>query len=112
MEFETETQRIRDCFVWNLYETLIKPETFANIFCMDLDLPIVPWAETVANQIRAQLEEHEGVASLDLGVDDYIHRHSDRNGENAEEIPECRVILSVSPHALHRPCYVVSSHCH
>jgi len=95
VEFETETQRIRDCFVWNLYETLIKPETFAKIFCMDLDLPIVPWAETVANQIRAQLEEHEGVASLDLGVDDYIHRHADRDGETVEEIPECRVILSI-----------------
>ncbi|KAG9315848.1 hypothetical protein JVU11DRAFT_3497 [Chiua virens] len=95
VEFETETQRIRDCFVWNLYETLIKPETFANIFCMDLDLPIIPWAETVANQIRAQLEEHEGVASLDLGIDDYIHRHVDRDGENVEEIPECRVILSI-----------------
>ena len=96
VEFETETHRIRDCFVWNLYETLIKPETFANIFCVDLDLPIVPWAETVANQIRAQLEEHEGVASLDLGVEDYSYRHTD---EHVEEIPECRVILSVSPRA-------------
>jgi len=94
VEFETETLRIRDCFVWNLYETLIKPETFAKIFCMDLDLPINPWAETVANQIRAQLEEHEGVASLDLGVDDHIHKH-DKKGENFDEIPECRVILSI-----------------
>jgi chromatin structure-remodeling complex subunit SFH1 len=105
VEFETETQRIRDCFVWNLYETLIKPETFAKIFCMDLDLPIVPWAETVANQIRAQLEEHEGVASLDLGVDD--HKHVDRDGETAEEIPECRVILSVSRHTFHCPSFIV-----
>ncbi|KIK92960.1 hypothetical protein PAXRUDRAFT_545314 [Paxillus rubicundulus Ve08.2h10] len=96
VEFETDTQRIRDCFVWNLYETLIKPETFAKIFCVDLDLPIV-WAETVANQIRAQLEEHEGVASLDLGVDDYAPVHADREGENesSEEIPECRVIISI-----------------
>lgn len=107
VEFETETQRIRDCFVWNLYETLIKPETFAKIFCMDLDLPIVPWAETVANQIRAQLEEHEGVASLDLGVDDYIHRHVDKDGESVEGIPECRVILSVSRHTWHCPCFIV-----
>lgn len=105
VEFETDTHRIRDCFVWNLYESLIKPETFARIFCMDLDLPIVPWAETVANQIRAQLEEHEGVASLDLGVDDYIHRHADRDGESVEEIPECRVILSVSRDALHCPLF-------
>lgn len=77
---------------------------------MDLDLPTIPWAETVANQIRAQLEEHEGVASLDLGVDDYIHRHADRDGESVEEIPECRVILSVSRHAFHRPRFIPSSH--
>jgi len=111
VEFETETHRIRDCFVWNLYETLIKPETFAKIFCVDLDLPIVPWAETVANQIRAQLEEHEGVASLDLGVDDYIRKHTDRDGESVsvEEVPECRVILSVSRRVLHRPCLIIFS---
>lgn len=111
VEFETETHRIRDCFVWNLYEPFIKPETFAKIFCTDLELPIVPWAETVATQIRAQLEEHEGVASLDLGVEgypegggngastDYPKRHShagDPISENGGEIPECRVILSVS----------------
>lgn len=115
VEFETETHRIRDCFVWNLYETFIKPETFAKIFCADLELPIVPWAETVANQIRAQLEEHEGVASLDLGVEGYHcagycgdgdsngtyypnqHSHpGDPISENSGETPECRVILSVS----------------
>ncbi|KAI6124134.1 hypothetical protein EV401DRAFT_2055998 [Pisolithus croceorrhizus] len=84
VEFDTDTHRIRDCFVWNLYETLMKPEMFARVFCADLELPAVPWAETVANQIRAQLEEHEGVASLDLGVEGC-----------GGEIPECRVILSV-----------------
>lgn len=70
VEFETETHRIRDCFVWNLHEDLIKPETFARTFCADLDLPAGQWAETVANQIRAQLEEHEGVAGVDLGTHD------------------------------------------
>ncbi|KIJ62544.1 hypothetical protein HYDPIDRAFT_93856 [Hydnomerulius pinastri MD-312] len=110
VQFETDTHRIRDCFVWNLYETLIKPEVFAKTFCADLDLPINPWAETVANQIRAQLEEHEGVASLDLrGMDDYAHAHahgysgsrehadgdSDMKDPDVDEIPECRVILSI-----------------
>ncbi|PSR78184.1 hypothetical protein PHLCEN_2v7516 [Hermanssonia centrifuga] len=90
VEFETETHRIRDCFVWNLNEELIKPESFARTFCADLDLPPNPWAETVANQIRAQLEEHEGVASMDLGLD-----AMDVYANNEEEIPECRVILSI-----------------
>ena len=94
VEFETDTHRIRDCFVWNLHERLLKPETFARIFCVDLDLPIVPWAETVTNQIRAQLEEHEGVASMDLGVDT-IPDETEADHHQGEELPECRVILSV-----------------
>ncbi|KAJ7464675.1 SNF5-domain-containing protein [Mycena galericulata] len=87
VEFETDTHRIRDCFVWNLNEELIRPESFAKIFCADLDLPEIPWAETVTNQIRAQLEEHEAIARLELtndGVD-----------AEGEEVPECRVILSI-----------------
>jgi chromatin structure-remodeling complex subunit SFH1 len=94
VEFETETHRVRDCFVWNLYENLIKPEAFAHTFCTDLDLPVVPWAETVTNQIRAQLEEHEGVASMDLGADTAV-RTEEADDTSAEEIPECRVIISV-----------------
>jgi chromatin structure-remodeling complex subunit SFH1 len=80
--------------VWNLHEKLIKPETFARTFCNDLDLPPVPWVETVTNQIRAQLEEHEGVASMDLGVDAMDVYAPE--GQGGDEIPECRVILSVS----------------
>lgn len=80
--------------MWNLYENLITPEAFARTFCADLDLPPVPWVETVTNQIRAQLEDHEGVASLDLGVDDAAMQ-IDESGDG-EEVPECRVILSVS----------------
>lgn len=90
VEFETDTHRIRDCFVWNLNEDLIEPETFARTFCADLDLPENPWVETVATQIRAQLEEHEGLASMDLNIDTLELRPED-------EIPECRVILSVRP---------------
>jgi chromatin structure-remodeling complex subunit SFH1 len=96
VEFETDTHRVRDCFVWNLYENLIKPEAFARTFCADLDLPLVPWVETVTNQIRAQLEDHEGVASLDLGVYDAAMEVDETGDGTAEEVPECRVILSVS----------------
>jgi chromatin structure-remodeling complex subunit SFH1 len=96
VEFETDTHRIRDCFVWNLYETLIKPEAFARTFCADLDLPAIPWVDTVTNQIRAQLEDHEGVASLYLGVNDAAMEIDESGDGTAEEVPECRVILSVS----------------
>ncbi|GBE81395.1 Chromatin structure-remodeling complex subunit sfh1 [Sparassis crispa] len=90
VEFETDTHRIRDCFVWNLHEDLIKPEAFARTFCVDLDLPPNPWADTVANQIRAQLEDHEGVAAMDLGADT-----EEEELAGGDEVGECRVILSI-----------------
>lgn len=104
VEFETETHRIRDCFVWDLNDALVKPDTFARIFCADLDLPMGTWADTVANQIRAQLEDQEGIASMDLGsvTDGYAAAEGDDDGIDAENnvdinwlVPECRVVLSV-----------------
>ena len=86
VEFETETHRIRDCFVWNLHESLVTPEEFARTFTADLDLPAT-WADTVAAQIRAQLEDQDGVGSMELAVDG--------GGDGGDEVPECRVILSV-----------------
>ncbi|KAH9172063.1 SNF5-domain-containing protein [Lactarius sanguifluus] len=87
VEFETDTHRVRDCFVWNLHESLVTPEQFARTFCADLDLPLTPWVDTVAAQIRAQLEDQDGVGSMELAVDG--------GGESGDEIPECRVILSI-----------------
>ena len=50
----------------------------------------------MTNQIRAQLEDHEGVASLDLGVYDTAMEVDELSDGTADEVPECRVILSVS----------------
>ena len=94
VEFETDSHRVRDCFVWNLNENLISPEAFARTFCSDLDIATEPYAEIVANQIRAQLEEHEGVATMYLGADAENGEEEDENP--GEEVGECRVILSVS----------------
>ena len=37
VEFETETHRIRDCFVWNLNEDIIKPDTIGALDEAHLD---------------------------------------------------------------------------
>ena len=79
--------------MWNMNETLITPESFARIFCADLDLPLQPWVDTIAAQIRAQIEDHEGVASTYLGADAEITEPEDEGP--GEEVNECRVILSV-----------------
>lgn len=107
VEFETEAHRIRDCFVWNANEILVTPEKFASVFCADLDLPQRPWVETVANQIRAQIEEHEAVATMDLSpIVDYSMApalNTASGDMGGMTIPDCRVILSVSARSLSVP---------
>ncbi|THV03857.1 hypothetical protein K435DRAFT_835648, partial [Dendrothele bispora CBS 962.96] len=68
VEFETPTHRIRDCFIWNAHDPYINPEHFAKTFCADLELPM-SWVDTIANQIRAQVEEGEGVLGVGWEVD-------------------------------------------
>jgi len=121
VELETETHRIRDAFVWNLNERLISPADFARIFCADIGIP-GEYAEQVEGAIRSQIEEWEGVASMDLRpplpqppvIEDLVPFYSITNedpglpkveewellGEEyrdagGEEVPDCRVILEV-----------------
>lgn len=73
-------------------ETLITPVQFANIFCADLELDM-GYAEQVANQILAQIEEHAIMASLDLPVNterEELMLHEDDAGPG-----DCRVVLQI-----------------
>ena len=76
---------------------MVTPEEFARTFCADLDLPSAPWADTVAAQIRAQLEDQDGVGSMELAVDGV--------GDGGDEVPECRVVLSVRLTSFSFPSY-------
>lgn len=92
IELDTDRYRIRDCFMWNLNESLITPASFAQIFCYDLGLEAY-YMEQVSNQISAQLEEHGATAALDLPV------NTEREGEILHEDDagpgDCRVVLQI-----------------
>ncbi|EJT75787.1 hypothetical protein GGTG_05717 [Gaeumannomyces tritici R3-111a-1] len=59
----TVPYRLKDSFMWNLHETLITTDQFAQQLVHDLDLPNrnSVMAE-ISKQIRTQLEEYAGVA--------------------------------------------------
>lgn len=59
----TVPYKLRDIFCWNLHETLITTDQFAQTLAQDLDLPNrgLVVAE-ISKQIRTQLEEYAGVA--------------------------------------------------
>ena len=59
----TPPYRLKDVFMWNLHETLITPEQFAQVFVNELDLPNpATYTIEISKQIRQQLEEYAGVA--------------------------------------------------
>lgn len=59
----TPAYRLKDVFMWNLHETLITPEQFAQVLVNELDLPSpATYALEISKQIRQQLEEYAGVA--------------------------------------------------
>jgi chromatin structure-remodeling complex subunit SFH1 len=59
----TAPYKLRDIFCWNLHETLITTDQFAQALAQDLDLPNRALAVAeISKQIRTQLEEYAGVA--------------------------------------------------
>ncbi|KAK5990732.1 Chromatin structure-remodeling complex subunit SFH1 [Cladobotryum mycophilum] len=59
----TVPYKLRDIFCWNLHETLVTTDQFAQTLAQDLDLPNRPLVVAeISKQIRTQLEEYAGVA--------------------------------------------------
>ncbi|CAZ84818.1 unnamed protein product [Tuber melanosporum] len=58
--------RIHDSFLWNLNETLITPDNFAITTCVDLDLPLQPYASMISAAIRDQISEYAPVATIPI----------------------------------------------
>jgi chromatin structure-remodeling complex subunit SFH1 len=59
----TPNLRLRDQFIWNLYETMITPDQVALSIVHELDLPQpAQMMANISGQIRSQLEEYAGIA--------------------------------------------------
>jgi len=52
--------------MWNPNEPFISPDIFAQVFCLDVDLPVEIYGSQIAQLIRAQLDEFTGVAEVSL----------------------------------------------
>ncbi|KAI8979657.1 hypothetical protein BDF20DRAFT_940583 [Mycotypha africana] len=57
IELEHEHYKLRDTFTWNLNESSITPEQFAEIICEDLKLPANIFADQIAKSIKEQLDD-------------------------------------------------------
>ena len=55
--------KLRDIFLWNLHESLLTPDDFAQVLVRELDLPNqTALTVAISQQIRTQLEDYAGVA--------------------------------------------------
>ncbi|KAF8984455.1 SWI/SNF chromatin-remodeling complex subunit [Entomortierella lignicola] len=58
LEIDIDGLILRDTFTWNLHETLITPEHFAEVLCEDLQFPVQQFAPQVARSIREQIQDY------------------------------------------------------
>ncbi|KAI9264917.1 hypothetical protein BDA99DRAFT_462505 [Phascolomyces articulosus] len=58
LEIEIDGYKLRDTFTWNMNETLITPDQFAEIMCEDLQLPTAQFAPLIARGIKDQVEDY------------------------------------------------------
>lgn len=72
IDIEYNSNRVVDFFMWNLNESLITPEQFALITAQDMDLPN-HFQSTIANSVKAQIEEYTNLVTIQLPRDIDIH---------------------------------------
>jgi chromatin structure-remodeling complex subunit SFH1 len=65
IDLDLPNGRLHDTFLWNLHETLITPDIFAQTMGADLDLP-PQVVSTIAAAIRDQLAEYAPVAQISI----------------------------------------------
>jgi chromatin structure-remodeling complex subunit SFH1 len=93
---QTTPYRLKDIFLWNLHETLITTDQFAQTMVQDLDLPNRGQiAMEISKQIRTQLEEYAGVALHPLF---HSQQTSTANGAAIHTIQKSSRDASATPH--------------
>ncbi|KAF9993762.1 SWI/SNF chromatin-remodeling complex subunit [Entomortierella chlamydospora] len=58
LEIEIDGLVLRDTFTWNLHESLITPEHFAEVLCEDLQFPVQQFAPQISRSIREQIQDY------------------------------------------------------
>ncbi|TIA87712.1 hypothetical protein E3P99_03011 [Wallemia hederae] len=107
IEIDHENWRLRDTFVWNANETVVRPTTFAEGLCSDLKIPVRPYAEQIANLMQQQIEEHQAVIEVDVSHRERLRELSNgglvtvqttKPGEDEDDYEESLLYLRERPY--------------
>ncbi|KAI9318523.1 hypothetical protein BX666DRAFT_1855571 [Dichotomocladium elegans] len=81
LEVDMDGYKLRDTFTWNLNETLITPEQFAEVMCEDLQLPATTFAPHIARTIHDQLQDYYVYdGTTDMGGDGPENEEEENDG--------------------------------
>ncbi|KAG2234091.1 hypothetical protein INT48_000268 [Thamnidium elegans] len=58
LDVENDGYKIRDTFTWNINESTITPDQFAEITCEDLRLPVSIFVPLIATSIKDQIQDY------------------------------------------------------
>ncbi|GJJ77357.1 SWI/SNF-related matrix-associated actin-dependent regulator of chromatin subfamily B member 1 [Entomortierella parvispora] len=58
LEIEVDGLILRDTFTWNLHESLITPEHFAEVMCEDMQFSPQQFAPLISKSIREQIQDY------------------------------------------------------
>ncbi|KAK8865672.1 hypothetical protein IAR55_000817 [Kwoniella newhampshirensis] len=81
--------KVKDRFLWNINEPFIDTLHFSVVFCEDVGIPAHPHASVISELIKAQLEEHQNVAEIDISNEEVTEEDvvfSDDEVDDAMEV--------------------------
>ncbi|KAI8917686.1 hypothetical protein DFJ77DRAFT_314903 [Powellomyces hirtus] len=102
LDLEVEGVKLRDQFTWNLNETLITPEHFAQLLADDFDSPYASqFVPLVAEEIRRQVQNYGAAVEEDPSADGAPRIKDDESDESS--YGEIRIVITLDLHvgALH-----------
>ncbi|KAF9178033.1 SWI/SNF chromatin-remodeling complex subunit [Haplosporangium sp. Z 767] len=94
LDIELDGLVLRDTFTWNLYESHITPEHFAEVLCEDIQFPVHQFAPHVAKAIRDQIQDYHLPA---LSVEEPLLEDQDQVPaiEEAKSAQELRILIKI-----------------
>ncbi|GAN03594.1 hypothetical protein MAM1_0043d03049 [Mucor ambiguus] len=85
LDLENDGYKIRDTFTWNMNESSITPEQFADITCEDLRLPPTVFSSLISESIKEQIQEYFLNASSMINND-----QKDQTSHPYDEFMQCK----------------------
>ncbi|KAJ3019630.1 Snf5- protein 1 [Thoreauomyces humboldtii] len=97
LDLDVEGVKLRDQFTWNLNETLMTPEQFAQLLADDFDSPYAPqFIPLVADEIRRQVQNYGAAVEEDPAADGAPRMKDDVTDESS--YGEIRIVIKLDLH--------------